>query len=254
VEDFSAEPGLGVRANVMGRALLVGSEVFLQEEGVDPLPLRALQEGAESEGKTVLLVAVDGACAGLVAVADTIRTEAARAVSALKRRGIEVIMLTGDRETAAKAVAESVGIDRVVARVMPDRKASEIERLQKEGRVVAMVGDGINDAPALARADLGMAMASGTDVAKQAAGITLVRPDLGLVPKALALSRATLRNIRQNLFWAFAYNVVGIPVAAGALVPFGGPGLSPVLAAFIMAFSSVFVVSNALRLRTVELK
>jgi Cu+-exporting ATPase len=252
-EDFSAEPGLGVRALVGARSLLVGSEAFLRGKGVDTLPLKNLEEELESEGKTTLLAAVNGTCAGIVAASDTIRPEAARAVSALKQRSIEVIMLTGDREAAARAVAGSVGIDRVVASVMPDRKASEIERLQKEGRVVAMVGDGINDAPALARADLGMAMASGTDVAKQAAGITLVRPDLRLVPMALALSRATLRNIRQNLFWAFAYNVVGIPVAAGALVPFGGPGLSPVLAAFIMALSSVFVVSNALRLRRVKL-
>jgi len=251
--DFEASPGLGVHARVEGKVILVGTEAFLRDRGVDPAPLLQERERMEAEGLTVLLATSDGEPLGVLGAADTLRDGARGVVEALVRRGQSVVLLTGDREGAARAVARQAGIERVSAGVLPGGKAQEIGRLQKSGEIVAMVGDGVNDAPALAQADVGIAMASGTDVARQAADLTLVRPDLALVPQALALSAATVRNIRQNLFWAFGYNVLGIPVAAGVLVPLGGPGLTPVLAAFIMAFSSVFVVSNALRLRRVPL-
>jgi P-type Cu+ transporter len=258
-EGFEAVPGRGVRARVERRSVLVGTSDFLAENGVAPDADGDARARLEAEGKTVLCTAVDGSLAGLIAVSDRLRPESAAAVRILRERGLEVVLLTGDREGAARAVAAQVGIERVVAGVLPDRKAQVVAELQGSASAggkrstVAMVGDGVNDAPALVQADVGMALASGTDVARQAAGFTLVRPDLRLVPAALDLSAATLRNIRQNLFWAFGYNVLGIPVAAGVLVPFGGPGLTPVLAALIMAFSSVFVVSNALRLRRVPL-
>jgi P-type Cu+ transporter len=257
--DFEAVPGRGVRARVDGRAVLVGTSDFLAENGVAPCAEEGLRTRLSAAGKTVLCVALDGSPAGLIAVSDRLRPESAESVRTLRDRGLEVVLLTGDREGAARAVAAQVGIERVVAGVLPDQKAQVVQEIQEGGgaggrrRTVAMVGDGVNDAPALAQADVGIALASGTDVARQAAGFTLVRPDLRLVSAALDLSAATLRNIRQNLFWAFGYNVLGIPVAAGVLVPFGGPGLTPVLAALIMAFSSVFVVSNALRLRRVRL-
>ena len=251
--DFESSPGLGVSALVEGKAILVGTEAFLRDRGADPSPLLQERERLEAEGLTVLLATSDGKPLGILAAADTLRDGTRAVVEALTRRGQSVVLLTGDREGAARAVARQAGIERVSAGVLPGGKAQEIRRLQESGEVVAMVGDGVNDAPALAQADVGIAMASGTDVARQAADLTLIRPDLALVPQALALSSAAVRNIRQNLFWAFGYNVLGIPVAAGVLVPLGGPGLTPVLAALIMAFSSVFVVSNALRLRRVPL-
>jgi len=251
--NFESSPGLGVSALVEGKAVLVGTEAFLRDRGADPSALLHERERLEAEGLTVLLAASDGKPLGILAAADTLRDGTRAVVEALTRRGQSVVLLTGDREGAARAVAREAGIERVSAGVLPGGKAQEIRRLQESGEIVAMVGDGVNDAPALAQADVGIAMASGTDVARQAADLTLIRPDLALVPQALALSAATVRNIRQNLFWAFGYNVVGIPVAAGVLIPLGGPGLTPVLAALIMAFSSVFVVSNALRLRRVPL-
>lgn len=251
--DFESSPGLGVSALVEGKAILVGTEAFLRDRGADPSTLLHERERLEAEGLTVLLATSDGKPLGILAAADTLRDGTRSVVEALTRRGQSVVLLTGDREGAARAVARQAGIERVSAGVLPGGKAQEIRRLQESGEVVAMVGDGVNDAPALAQADVGIAMASGTDVARQAADLTLIRPDLALVPQALALSSAAVRNIRQNLFWAFGYNVLGIPVAAGVLVPLGGPGLTPVLAALIMAFSSVFVVSNALRLRRVPL-
>ena len=276
-ERFVSVPGRGVKATVRERTVVVGTSAYLANEGVAQLGAAAEAADLESQGKTVLAVSVDGRHSGWLAVSDPPRPEAAEAVRALGALGLSVVLLTGDRQGAAEAVAAQLGITRVMAGVLPDGKAEAIAALQASGRaceeggpaseggsaprsplpapqIVAMVGDGVNDAPALARADVGMALASGTDVARQAASLTLVRSDLRLVPQALALSSATVRNVRQNLFWAFGYNVLGIPVAAGVLVPFGGPGLTPVLAALIMAFSSVFVVSNALRLRGVPLE
>jgi len=201
-----------------------------------------------NEGKTPMYVGVDGALAGLIAVADPIRPTSARAITTLRRLGLDVIMLTGDTRRTADAIARQAGIDTVIAEVPPEGKVAEIERLQRGGRRVAMVGDGINDAPALARADVGIAIGSGTDVAIEASDVTLMRPDLAGVSNAIALSRGTMRIMKQNLFWAFIYNVIGIPIAAGALFPFTGLLLSPILASAAMAMSSVSVVSNSLRL------
>ncbi|MBF0142587.1 MAG: copper-translocating P-type ATPase [Magnetococcales bacterium] len=252
--DFEAVPGQGIRAVVEGRQLRVGTRRFLVEEGVNlgAIP-EALADSWATAGKSVILVALDGKHAGLLAVADTLRETSPAAVAALLRSGIQVTLLTGDNESTARSVAAALGIERVVAEVLPAGKVAEIERLQGEGQVVAMVGDGINDAPALAAADVGMALGTGTEVAMEAADITLMAGDPVGVVRAIALSRATMRNIRQNLFWAFAYNVILIPVAAGVLFPFFGVLLSPVLAALAMGLSSVTVVGNALRLRRLAL-
>ena len=253
-EGFSAPTGRGVRAEVGGRRVLVGNRALMQEYGVSEDGLSPRFEELSAEGKTPVLVAVDGRPAGLIAVADTVRDEAREAVDALKGMGLGVVMLTGDNERTARAVARELGIERVHAGVLPGEKEGEIRDLQARGEVVAMVGDGINDAPALARADVGIAIGTGTDVAMEAADLTLVSGDVRGVARAIKLSRATIRNIRQNLFWAFAYNVLLIPVAAGVLYPFFGEAgfLNPVYAAAAMALSSVTVVTNALRLRGVE--
>jgi Cu+-exporting ATPase len=216
---------------------------------VDPAPLAGDAERLAGEGRTPMFVAIDGALAGLIAVADPIKPTSRDAVRRLHALGLEVVMLTGDNRRTAEAVARDAGIDRVVAEVLPDGKVAEVRRLQGEGRVVAMVGDGINDAPALAQADVGIAIGSGADVAVEAADVALMRGDLAGVARAIELSRRTMRTMRQNLFWAFVYNVVGIPVAAGVLYPAFGILLSPILASAAMAFSSVSVVSNSLRLR-----
>jgi Cu+-exporting ATPase len=255
---FEAVPGRGVRATVDGRAVVVGSRRLLASEGVDTDPLAAEADRMEGEARTALWVAVDGAAAGLIAVADAVKEGSAEAVAELHRRGLRVVMLTGDNRATAEAVAAEVGIQEVRAEVLPDQKAAAVRALQEDGAAVAMVGDGINDAPALAQAQVGMAIGTGADVAMEAADVTLMRGDLRTVPQALELSRATMRTIRQNLFWAFAYNVVLIPVAAGALYPVAAvPGifrsLHPVLAAVAMAFSSVSVVANSLRLRRVRI-
>ena len=254
--DFAAHLGRGISATVdvdgRSRAVLVGNRGFLEAEQCRGLHRAASEDEAErqaAEGRTVLYAAVDGELAGLLTVADPLKEEAAAVVAGLRRQGLTVVMLTGDNPRTAAAVAARAGIERVVAGVLPDRKEEEIVRLQGEGRVVAMVGDGINDAPALARADVGIAMGSGIDVAVESAGIVLVSGHLHGVSRALGLSRATMANIRQNLFWAFAYNVVAIPVAAGVLAVFGGPTLNPMIGGAAMALSSVSVVSNALRLR-----
>jgi Cu+-exporting ATPase len=202
-----------------------------------------------AEAKTIVLVAADGRLAGLIAIADPIKAGSRDAVNALRQMGLDVVLLTGDSDAVAQSVARAVGIERVVAGVLPEGKVAEVRRLQTERRVVAMVGDGVNDAPALAQADLGMAVGSGTDVAIEASDVTLVRGDLRGVAQAVALSRRTMRTMKQNLFWAFIYNVVGIPVAAGALYPIAGILLSPILASAAMALSSVSVLSNSLRLR-----
>ena len=253
--DFEAIPGRGVAAVLDGASVLVGTEALLRERGAadtdgDGLAAATARAGALAEqGRTPLLVAAGGRVLGALAVADTLRPEAAGAVARLREMGIEVVMLTGDREVIAHAIGRSVGVDRVVAEVLPAGKAAEIEKLQKQGAFVGMVGDGINDAPALAAADVGIAIGTGTDVAIEASDITLMRADLMGVVQAIELSRRTIRTIRQNLFWAFFYNTVGIPVAAGALYPAFGILLRPVFAAVAMAFSSVSVVTNSLRLR-----
>ncbi|HEV8600006.1 MAG TPA: copper-translocating P-type ATPase, partial [Gemmatimonadales bacterium] len=249
VESFRAVPGRGAKAKVGGSAVAVGNEAMLLESGGDPAPLREAAARLADRGRTPMFVAVDGSLAGLLAVADPVRPSSARAIEAFRRLGLDVIMLSGDQRRTAEAVARETGIDRVVAELLPEGKVAEIRQLKQEGRVVAMVGDGINDAPALAAADLGIAMGGGADVAAQAGDVVVMRADLVPVADAVRLSRRTIAVMRQNLFWAFVYNVIGIPVAAGALYPAFGLLLSPVLASAAMAMSSVSVVSNSLRLR-----
>lgn len=247
--DFKAAPGHGVTAMVEGHRIAIGNERFLETLELTVGPARAERERLEENGATVIHVAMDGTLAGLLAISDQIRPEAARTVERLKAMGMDIVLLTGDSQRAAQAVARRLGIERVVAGVLPDRKAEVVTALQGEGKIVGMVGDGINDAPALAQADLGVAMGSGMDVAMESGDVVLMRADLSGVLTALSLSRAVMRNIRQNLFWAFAFNTIGVPVAMGVPHLFGGPTMSPMLAGTAMAMSSVFVVSNALRLR-----
>jgi Cu+-exporting ATPase len=248
-EAFASHTGRGATGVVDGTAIAVGNAALMAEWAVDVAPLRADAERLAAEGKTPMYAAVDGALAGVIAVADPIKATSRDAVRRLRAMGLDVVMLTGDNRRTAEAVARAAGIDRVVAEVLPDGKVAEVKRLQAEGHVVAMVGDGVNDAPALAQADVGLAVGSGADVAVEAADVALMRGDLAGVARAIALSRRTMRTMKQNLFWAFAYNVVGIPVAAGVLYPAFGLLLSPILASAAMAFSSVSVVSNSLRLR-----
>jgi Cu+-exporting ATPase len=248
-ERFEARAGLGARAVVRGSEVIAGNTQLMRDSGVDILPLAAEADRFAAEGKTTLFVAVGSRAAGVIAVADTLRETSREGVADLRALGLDVVMLTGDTERTARAIAKQAGVERVVAGVLPDAKAAEVLRLQGEGKVVAMVGDGINDAPALAQADVGIAIGSGTDVAVEASDLTLMRGDLRGVAQAIALSRRTMRITRQNLFWAFIYNVIGIPVAAGVLYPLFGVQLSPVLASAAMAMSSVSVVSNSLRLR-----
>jgi Cu+-exporting ATPase len=243
---FDAAAGEGIRATVEGHEVLVGRPAFL---GLDVSALADEARRLASAGKTPVYVAVDGRLAGIIAIADTLKAGSAAAVAELHRLGLTVVMLTGDNETTARAIAAEAGVDRVVADVRPDEKAAQVRALQAEGKAVAMVGDGVNDAPALASADVGVAIGTGTDVAIESAAVTLMSGDLRGLVTAIALSRATMRNIKQNLFWAFAYNVVLIPVAMGVLYPSTGILLDPILAAAAMALSSVTVVSNALRLR-----
>ena len=246
---FRSVTGRGVEAVVDGGAVLVGSLAFMRERGVDVGDAPQVVADASSAGRTTLVVAADGTAIGVIAVEDPVRPEAAAAIAALRQMGLRVAMITGDQRATAEAVARKVGVERVLAEVLPGDKAREVKRLQAEGAIVAMVGDGINDAPALAQADVGLAMGSGTDIAMEAAQATLVRGDLRALVDAIALSRATMRVIWQNLLWAFGYNVVLIPVAAGALYGRFGISLDPMLAAAAMAFSSVSVVGNSLRLR-----
>ncbi len=246
---FDSITGKGVRARVDGRSILIGNPALFHDAGIDITAVLAEADRLSADGKTPLLVAIDGKPAGILAVADTLKEESVAAVAGLQALGLEVVMITGDNRRAAAAIAHKVGVGRVLAEVLPDRKAAEIRRLQAEGRQVAMVGDGINDAPALAQANIGMAIGTGTDVAIESSDITLISGALTGVVTAIQLSRATMRNIRQNLSFAFAYNVVGIPIAAGVLYPFLGLRLSPMIAAAAMAMSSLSVVSNANRLR-----
>ena len=246
---FSALPGQGIDAAINERRVLLGNANLLAARGIDTTTLSS--QGAEfsSGGKTVVFAAIDGAFAGVIAVADQPRDDSAPAIAELRRLGLRVVMLTGDNRRTAEAVAKQVGIDQVEAEVLPADKAAIVKRLQSEGEIVGMVGDGINDAPALAQADVGMAVGTGTDIAIEAADMTLLRGDLRRVVTAIALSNATIRNVKQNLFWAFVYNAIGIPIAAGALYPLTGWLLSPIIASAAMSLSSVSVVSNSLRLR-----
>ena len=253
VEGFASLTGRGARGTVEGRTVLVGNAAALAEQGIDAGALIREAHRLADAGRTVLFIAIDGRAVGVIAVADPIRPTSREAIAVMRARGLEVVLLTGDEARVGEAVAREAGIARVVAGVLPEGQVAEVQRLQREGRVVAMVGDGINDAPVLAQADVGMAMGSGADVATDAADVVLMRGDLRAAAQALALAHRTMRTMRQNLFWAFAYNVIGIPVAAGVLYPTFGILLSPVVASAAMAFSSVSVVTNALRLRGARL-
>lgn len=248
VESFLAIPGHGIEAMIQRKKMLLGNGKLLEDKEVDN-PLREVSDRLADEGKTPMFITIDNKLEGIIAVADVIKPNSRSAVTRLHQMGIQVVMITGDNRRTAEAIAKQVGVDRVLAEVLPQEKAEEMKRLQKKGIKVAMVGDGLNDAPALAQADIGIAIGSGTDVAMESADIVLVKSDLMDVPAAIELSKKTIRNIKQNLFWAFAYNTAGIPIAAGLLHLFGGPLLSPMIAAGAMAFSSVSVVTNALRLK-----
>ena len=252
-ESFASITGKGVKGRIDGRAVGLGNRALLEELGIDPGPLATDAEQFRADGQTVMFVTVDGKVAGLIGVADPIKESTPEAIQQLHENGIRIVMLTGDNRTTAQAVARKLNIDEVVAEVLPNQKAEIVKRFQSEGRKVAMAGDGINDAPALAQADVGIAMGTGADVAMQSAGVTLVKGDLRGIVRAIRLSRATMRNIKQNLFFAFVYNSVGVPIAAGVLYPFVGILLSPMIAAAAMSFSSVSVIANALRLRRVHL-
>ncbi len=252
-ESFESLTGKGVKGRVDGRSVALGNRKLLDDLGIDPGDLAGKADALRQDGQTVMFVTVDGGAAGLLGVADPVKATTPEAIRQLHSEGIRIVMLTGDSRTTAEAVAGKLGIDIVVAEVLPGQKVEAVKRFQGEGRIVAMAGDGINDAPALAQAQVGIAMGTGTDVAMESAGVTLVKGDLRGIVRALRLSRATMRNIEQNLFFAFVYNALGVPVAAGVLYPFFGILLSPVIAAAAMSFSSVSVVSNALRLRGANL-
>ena len=253
IESSVYHEGRGVTGVVNGVALAVGNATLMREWAVRTDALADRARGLASEGKTVVFVAANGALAGVLAIADPMRATSRAAIDRLNAMGLTVVMLTGDDQRTADAIAKAAGVDRVVAGVLPEGKVAEIARLQREGAVVAMVGDGVNDAPALAQADIGIAMGGGAAIATEAADVVLMRSDLGAAVQSILLSRRTMRTMRQNLFWAFIYNVIGIPVAAGALYPAFGILLSPVLASAAMAFSSVSVVANSLRLRRANL-
>jgi Cu+-exporting ATPase len=248
-EAFASVTGKGVRGRVGGRDVALGNRALMESLGVDDARLAERAEELRRDGQTVTLVSVDGKPAGLLGVADPIKESTPEAIATLHGESIRIVMLTGDSGTTARAVARRLGIDEVMAEVLPDQKVDNVKQLQSQGRIVAMAGDGINDAPALAQAEVGIAMGTGTDVAMESAGVTLVKGDLRGIVRARRLSRATLRNIRQNLFFAFVYNAIGVPIAAGVLYPAFGLLLSPIIAAAAMSFSSVSVIGNALRLR-----
>lgn len=249
VDRFEAITGRGIQGLVNGRTVLAGNRKLMDERNISLTEWSEASDRLAEEGKTPMYVAIDGGLAGIIAVADVVKQSSRAAIESLHRMGIEVAMITGDNKKTAAAIARQVGIDRVLSEVLPQDKSNEVKKLQNEGRKVAMVGDGINDAPALAQADIGIAIGSGTDVAMESADIVLMRSDLMDVPTAIHLSKRTIRNIKQNLFWAFGYNVIGIPIAAGLLYLFGGPLLNPIFAAAAMSLSSVSVLTNALRLK-----
>jgi Cu+-exporting ATPase len=249
VRGFNAIPGKGVEAAVEGKNLLMGNLKLMRDREIDLRDLEEKSRQLADDGKTPMWVAIDGKVAGIIAVADTVKEDSAQAIQSLKHLGLEVVMITGDNERTAKAIARQVGIDRVLAEVLPGDKARNVQSLQLEHRKVGMVGDGINDAPALTQADVGFAIGTGTDVAIEASDITLIKGSLGGVVTAIQISRATMRNVYQNLVGAFIYNAIGIPIALGVLYPAFGLLLSPIMAAAAMSFSSVTVISNANRLK-----
>jgi Cu+-exporting ATPase len=251
-EHFESVTGKGVKGDVEGRAVALGNLALMEDLGADTSRVSERANGLREEGQTVMFVAVDGEVVGLIGVADPIKETTADAIAALHAEGVRIVMLTGDNATTARAVAAKLSIDEVLADVLPDQKAAAVKRLQEEGHIVAMAGDGINDAPALAQAQVGIAMGTGADVALESAGVTLVKGDLRGIVRARRLSRLTMANIKQNLFFAFVYNALGVPVAAGVLYPAFGVLLSPMLAAAAMSFSSVSVIGNALRLRRAD--
>jgi Cu+-exporting ATPase len=253
-DNFLSHTGKGVSGEIDGRLVGLGNKVMMADLGVDTAPFEAEADRLRAEGQGVMFVAIDRKLAGLVVVADPIKESAVAAVADLRRQGVRVVMMTGDNRRTAEAVARKIGgIDEVLADVLPDQKQKMVERLRREGRRVGMAGDGINDAPALAAADVGIAMGTGTDVAMESAAVTLVKGDLSGIVRARRLSRATMRNIRENLFFSFVFNAAGVPIAAGVLYPWFGILLSPIIAGAAMAFSSVAVIGNSLRLRTVSL-
>jgi Cu+-exporting ATPase len=251
--DFDAPSGKGVTGVVEGHKLVIGNQRIMREAGMATDHLDDAAEALRRDGATAIYVAIDGKTAGVIGVADTVKSTTPAAIAALKAAGLRIVMLTGDNITTAHAVADRLGIVEIEADVLPEQKSAIVARLRNEGRVVAMAGDGINDAPALAAADIGIAMGTGTDVAMESAGVTLVKGDLTGIARARTLSAATMSNIRQNLFFAFIYNALGVPIAAGILYPMFGILLSPVIAAAAMSLSSVSVIGNALRLRAVKL-
>ncbi len=253
VEDFDSPSGKGAAGTVEGHKVLLGNAAYMKEQGVDPVALATKADALREDGATAIFVAIDGGLAGVFAIADPVKPTTPDALKTLTSLGIRIVMLTGDNKTTANAVARQLGIGEVEAEVLPDQKSAVVAKFRKEGRAVAMAGDGVNDAPALAAADVGIAMGSGTDVAMESAGLTLLKGDLTGIVRARTLSRATMRNIRQNLFFAFVYNAIGVPIAAGVLYPTFGILLSPMLAAAAMSLSSVSVIANALRLRMVSL-
>jgi len=253
VEEFRSVTGKGVVGHVERRSVALGNQKLLEEVGIDPGPLAERAETRRREGQTVMFLGIDGQAAGLLGVADPIKESTPEAIAMLHGDRVRIVMVTGDNRTTAGAVARKLGLDEVEAEVLPAEKVAVIKRLQAEGRIVAMAGDGINDAPALAQAHVGIAMGTGTDVAMESADVTLVKGDLRGIVRARRLSRATMRNIRENLFFAFIYNALGVPVAAGVLYPIFGLLLSPIIASAAMTFSSVSVIGNALRLRKVAL-
>lgn len=250
IESFEAIPGHGIKVFIDQKNMLLGNRKLMNVNDISLAESEVISDKLAEEGKTPMFIAIDGQLVGIIAVADTVKPSSAKAIKKLTEMGIEVAMITGDNRKTAAAIAKQVGIKTVLAEVLPQDKSSEVKKLQDAGRKVAMVGDGINDAPALAQADIGIAIGSGTDVAMESADIVLMRSDLMDVPTALKLSKSTIRNIKENLFWAFAYNILGIPIAAGLLFVFGGPILNPIFAAAAMSLSSVSVLTNALRLKS----
>jgi Cu+-exporting ATPase len=253
VEDFDSPVGKGALGIVDRRSIVIGNRRMMSDSGIDTAALESLADEMRQQGATAIYVAIDGAPAGVIAIADPIKSTTPAAIAALRESGIRIVMLTGDNATTARAVAQRLGITDIEAEVLPEDKGRVVERYRSEGRIVAMAGDGVNDAPALAAADVGIAMGTGTDVAMESAGVTLLRGDLNDIVRARHLSSATMANIRQNLFFAFVYNAAGVPIAAGVLYPIFGILLSPVIAAAAMALSSVSVVGNALRLQRAKL-
>jgi Cu+-exporting ATPase len=252
-EDFDSPVGKGVTGIIEGKRIAIGNRRYLKEIGVDTAALEQRAETLRLDGATAVFIAIDGSAAGIIGIADPVKATTPEAVRALRADGIRIVMLTGDNRTTAEAVAKRLGITEIEAEILPEDKSRIVEKLRHEGRVVAMAGDGVNDAPALAAADVGIAMGTGTDVAIESAGVTLLKGDLQGIVRARHLSAATMSNIRQNLFFAFIYNAAGIPIAAGVLYPIFGLLLSPIIAAAAMALSSVSVIANSLRLRTTQL-